>query len=47
MSLLADLYMEYLKMINFIKRIWQNIAMEWHYRRKLKQMRKKDPFLYD
>jgi hypothetical protein len=34
-------------MVAFIKKIWQTIAMEWQYRRRLRQLRKKDPFLYD
>jgi hypothetical protein len=34
-------------MFKFIKKIWNKIRMEIEYRRRLNEMRKKDPFTYD
>ena len=30
----------------FLTKIWQRIKLEIRYRRKLKELRKKDPFIY-
>jgi len=32
--------------MNWIKRIWNRISLEIRYRRKLKELRKRDPFIY-
>jgi len=32
--------------MNWIKRIWDRIALEYRYRKKLKELRKRDPFIY-
>jgi hypothetical protein len=32
--------------MNWIKRIWDRITLEIRYRKKLKEMRKQDPFIY-
>ena len=29
-----------------IQTIWQRIALEYRYRKKLKELRKRDPFIY-
>jgi hypothetical protein len=34
-------------MFKFIKKKWNKIRMEIEYRRRLNEMRKKDPFTYD
>jgi hypothetical protein len=33
-------------MIEFFKRIYQNILREYKYRKRLKELKKKDPFIY-
>jgi hypothetical protein len=33
-------------MIEFFKRIYQSIVREYKYRKKLKELKKKDPFIY-
>lgn len=33
-------------MIEFFKRIYQNIVREYKYRKRLKELKKKDPFIY-
>ncbi len=32
--------------MNWLKRIWARIALEIRYRKKLKELRKRDPFIY-
>lgn len=32
--------------MNWIKRIWDRIRLEIRYRKKLKELRKQDPFIY-
>jgi hypothetical protein len=32
--------------MNWIKRIWHRVVMEIRYRKKLKELRKRDPFIY-
>jgi len=32
--------------MNWFKRIWSRITLEIRYRRKLKELRKRDPFIY-
>ena len=32
--------------MSWIKRLWARIALEIRYRRKLKELRKRDPFIY-
>ena len=32
--------------MNWIRIIWQRIKMEIRYRKKLKELRKRDPFIY-
>ena len=32
--------------MNWIRRIWNKITLEIRYRRKLKELRKRDPFIY-
>jgi len=32
--------------MNWIKRIWNRISLEIRYRKKLKELRKRDPFIY-
>jgi hypothetical protein len=32
--------------MNWIKRIWNRITLEIRYRKKLKELRKRDPFIY-
>lgn len=32
--------------MNWIKNIWSRITLEIRYRRKLKELRKRDPFIY-
>lgn len=32
--------------MNLIKRLWNRITLEIRYRRKLKELRKRDPFIY-
>ena len=32
--------------MNWFKRIWQRIQLEIRYRKKLKELRKQDPFIY-
>lgn len=34
-------------MIKFFKRMYNKIKLEMHYRRKLKELKKRDPFIYD
>ena len=33
-------------MINFIKKIYNSIVREYKYRKRLKELRKQDPFIY-
>jgi hypothetical protein len=33
-------------MIEFFKKIYQNILREYKYRKRLKELKKKDPFIY-
>jgi len=33
-------------MINWIKRLWYKIREEMKYRKRLKELKKKDPFIY-
>jgi hypothetical protein len=33
-------------MINFFKKMWDRITLEIRYRKKLKELRKRDPFIY-
>lgn len=33
-------------MIKWIKKIWYRIVLEIRYRKKLKELRKRDPFIY-
>ena len=37
---------KFLDMINFPKKIYNKIQLEIRYRKKLKELRKKDPFIY-
>lgn len=32
--------------MNWLKRIWNRISLEYRYRKKLKELKKKDPFIY-
>jgi hypothetical protein len=32
--------------MKWIQRIWQRIALEYRYRKKLKELRERDPFIY-
>jgi len=32
--------------MNWLKRIWTRIVMEIHYRKKLKEIRNRDPYVY-
>lgn len=32
--------------MNWLKRIWNKITLEIRYRKKLKELRKRDPFIY-
>ena len=32
--------------MNWLKRIWNKIKLEIQYRKKLKELRKRDPFIY-
>ena len=32
--------------MGFFKRLWQRIVLEIRYRRKLRELRKRDPFIY-
>lgn len=32
--------------MNWIRRIWNKVTLEIRYRRKLKELRKRDPFIY-
>jgi hypothetical protein len=32
--------------MNWIKKIWNRISLEIRYRKKLKELRKRDPFIY-
>jgi hypothetical protein len=32
--------------MSWIKRIWARITLEYRYRKKLKELRKRDPFIY-
>jgi hypothetical protein len=32
--------------MNWIKRIWERIRLEIRYRKKLRELRKQDPFIY-
>lgn len=32
--------------MNWIRRIWDRITLEIRYRKKLKELRKQDPFIY-
>jgi len=32
--------------MNWLKRIWSRIKLEIRYRQKLKELRKRDPFIY-
>lgn len=32
--------------MNWIKRLWSRITLEIRYRKKLKELRKRDPFIY-
>ena len=32
--------------MKWFRRIWQNIKLEIRYRRKLRELRKRDPFIY-
>jgi hypothetical protein len=40
--------LQFLKEIdmNWLKRMWDKITLEIRYRRKLKELRKRDPFIY-
>ena len=33
-------------MIRWMKRLWNKIREEIHYRKRLKELKKKDPFIY-
>jgi len=33
-------------MFNFIKRIYYKIIMEYRYKKRLKELKKRDPFIY-
>jgi len=50
MNLLVDSFMDYLKkefnMFKWIKKVIQKIKSEIEYRKKLKELKKKDPFIY-
>jgi hypothetical protein len=32
--------------MNWFKRIWERLTLEIRYRKKLKELRKRDPFIY-
>jgi hypothetical protein len=32
--------------MNWIRRLWERIKLEYRYRKKLKELRKRDPFIY-
>jgi hypothetical protein len=32
--------------MKWIKRLWDRITLEYRYRKKLKELRKRDPFIY-
>jgi hypothetical protein len=32
--------------MNWIRRLWDRIMLEYRYRKKLKELRKRDPFIY-
>lgn len=33
--------------MKWLKQVWQSIKGEWEYRKRLREMKKKDPFTYD
>ena len=49
MSLFQDLFTDYIgeKMFRFFRKIYDRIYGEIQYRKNLKRMKDKDPFLYD
>lgn len=41
-----QLFLEDISMFGWIKRLYKRIKLEINYRKKLKELRKRDPFIY-
>jgi hypothetical protein len=40
------LNLERYNIMNWLKNLWARITLEYRYRKKLKELRKRDPFIY-